>query len=132
MRFILVQVECPYVQFIAAACITNTEKFLVGVTNGRERDMSQVSGGKSERVPRAWLLLSRVFVSCSCVFIWLESDWGDLIGSSLLHGMPYFPFYRPRESTGYSVGREENEREREKSFRITGSFFSFRRVPPTL
>ena len=48
-----------------------------------------------------------------------------------LNGMPYFPFYRPRESIGYSRGREENEREK-KSFRIAGSFFSFMWVPPTL
>ena len=33
-RFILVQAECPYVQFIAAACVISTKKFVVGVTNG--------------------------------------------------------------------------------------------------
>jgi len=47
----LVQAECPYVQFVAAARVTSTEKFIVGVTNGRERDRSQVSGGKNEWVP---------------------------------------------------------------------------------
>ena len=36
--FILVQAECPYVQFVAAARVISTEKFVVGVTNGRERD----------------------------------------------------------------------------------------------
>ena len=59
--FILVRVECLYVQFVAAARVTSTEKFVVGVTNRRERDMSQVSSGKNEWVPRARLLLSYVF-----------------------------------------------------------------------
>ena len=44
-RFILVRAECPYVQFVAAARVTSTEKFVVGVINGQERDWSQVSGG---------------------------------------------------------------------------------------
>ena len=47
-RFILVWAEYPYVQFVAAAHVISTEKFVVGVTNGRERDMSQVSDGKVE------------------------------------------------------------------------------------
>jgi len=47
-----------------------------------------------------------------------------------LSGVPYFPFYRPRESMGYSGRKEENERER-KSFRVTGPFFSFAWVPLT-
>ena len=47
-RFILVRAECPYVQFVVAARVTSIEKFVVGVTNGRERDRSQVSGGKNE------------------------------------------------------------------------------------
>ena len=59
-RFILVRVECPYIQFVAAARVISTEKFIVGVTNGRERDRSQVSDGKVEWVLRAWLLLSYV------------------------------------------------------------------------
>jgi len=33
---------------MAAARVISTEKFIVGVTNGRERDMSQVSDGKVE------------------------------------------------------------------------------------
>ena len=76
---------------------------------------------------RARLLLSRVFVSCSCVDL-------DMIGSRLdriIHGTPCFPFYRPRESMGYSGGKEKNEREK-KVFRIAGSFFSFMRVLPIL
>ena len=43
-----------------AACVISTERFIVGGTNGRERDRSQVSDGKVERIPRAWLLLSCV------------------------------------------------------------------------
>ena len=58
-RFILVRVEYPYVQF-AAACIISTERFIVGGTNGRERDMSHVSDGKVKWVLRAWTLLSCV------------------------------------------------------------------------
>ena len=57
---------------------------------------------------------------CDC---WLDATYG----------MPYFPFYRPRESMGYSGGKKKNRREREsKAFRITGSFFSFMWVPLTL
>ena len=61
MRFILVRAECPYVQFIAVARVINTEEFVVWVTTGRERDGSQVSGGKNEWVPRAGSLLGYVF-----------------------------------------------------------------------
>ena len=52
------------------------------------------------------------------------------MSSDAPNGMPYLPFYRPRESTGYSGGREENERK--KSFRIVGSFFSSMWVPSAL
>ena len=50
--FTLVWAKCLYVQF-AAARIIITERFVVVGTNGRERDMSQVSNGKVERMPRA-------------------------------------------------------------------------------
>ena len=60
MRFILVRAECPYIQFAAAAHMISTERFVVGGTNGRERDMSQVSDGKVKQVLRAWMLLSYV------------------------------------------------------------------------
>ena len=59
-RFILARVECPYLQFVAAARVINTEKFIVGLTNGRERDRSRVSDAKVKWALRAWLLLSRV------------------------------------------------------------------------
>ena len=57
IRFILVWAECPYVQFMVVARVISTERFIVGGTNERERDRSQVSDGKVERMPRAWLLL---------------------------------------------------------------------------
>ena len=64
-RFILVQAESNYIQFIAVARVTSTKKFVVGVTNEPERDRSQVSGGKNEWVPRAWSLHGYVFeVQC--------------------------------------------------------------------
>ena len=59
-RFILVRAECPYVQFAAAAHVISTKRFVVGSTNGQERDRSQVSDGKVEWMPRGWLLLSYV------------------------------------------------------------------------
>ena len=59
-RFILVRAECLYVQFLAAARVITTEKFIVGVTNERERDRSQVSDENIEWMLRAWLLLSCV------------------------------------------------------------------------
>ena len=66
-RFILVRAECPYGQFMATAHVIGTEKFAVGVTNGRERDRSQVSDGKVERTLRALLLLSYVLCDVWCV-----------------------------------------------------------------
>ena len=58
-RFILVRAEYPYVQFAAAAArVISTEGFVVGGTNGRERDRSQVSDGRVERTLRAESLLS--------------------------------------------------------------------------
>ena len=53
-RFILVWAEYPYARVIS------NEKFVVDITNGRERDRSQVSDGKVEWVLRAWSLLSYV------------------------------------------------------------------------
>ena len=53
-RFILVRAEYPYVQSAAATRVINTERFVVGGTNDRERDRSQVSDGRVERKPRAW------------------------------------------------------------------------------
>ena len=69
IRFILVRAECPYVQFAAAACVISTKRFIVGGTNGRERDRPQVSDGKVERLLRAWLLFSCVLRDAWCVEI---------------------------------------------------------------
>ena len=60
IRFILVRAECLYVQSAAVARVISAERFVVGGTNGRERDRSQVSDRKVERTPRAWLLLGHV------------------------------------------------------------------------
>ena len=62
---------------------------------------------------RARLPLSRVLVLCSG---WFEVRWvrDDSIGSGLDRfdaspGVSCFPFYRPRESTGYSGGKEKKQ-----------------------
>ena len=67
IRFTLVRAECPYTQFATVARVISTERFVVGVTNGRERDRSQVSDGKVERTLRALLLLSCVLCDAWCV-----------------------------------------------------------------
>ena len=58
-RFILVRAECPYVQSVAARVISTEKWFVVGGTNGRERDWSQVSDGKDRKDAKsliaAWL-----------------------------------------------------------------------------
>ena len=67
---------------MAAACAISTEKFVVGVTDRRERDRSQISDGKVERTLRAWLLLSYVLCDAWCVL---------LIGHPI-SGVPCLPF----------------------------------------
>ena len=89
-RFILVRVECPYVQFAAAAHVISTKKFIVGGINSRDRDKSQVSDGKVERALRAWLLLNCVLCDAWCV---------ELIRP--FSGLPCLPFYRSRGSRDY-------------------------------
>ena len=59
-RFILVRAECPYIQSTAIIRVINTERFVVGGINGQERDRSQFSDRKVERVLRGRLLLSCV------------------------------------------------------------------------
>ena len=46
---------------------------------------------------------------CFYLMVWSRVDLDPL------HGAPWFPFYRPRESTGYNRGKGE-EREREEGF----------------
>ena len=89
-RFILVRAEYLYVQFMAISHVISTKRFVVGVTNGQERDMSQVSDGKVERTLRAWLLLS--YVLCDAWYV---------ISIPLFSGVPCLPFYRPRGSRDY-------------------------------
>ena len=45
---------------------------------------------------------------CSAMCSRFDASGFDLMP---LGGVPCFPFYRPRESTGYSRRKEENERE---------------------
>ena len=68
------------------------KRFVVGGTNGREGDRSQVSDGKVERMSRARLLLGYVL----CV----ESI-------RPFSGVPCPPFYRLRGSRGYRWEKEE-------------------------
>ena len=96
ISFIPIQAECPYVRFVAAAHVISTERFVVGGTNGRERDRSQVSDGKVERALRAWLLLSCVLCDAWCVLLIPPSS-----------GVPCLPFYRPRGSRDYRWEKEE-------------------------
>ena len=124
-RFILVRAECPYVQFAAVAHVISTKRFVVGCTNGRERDMSQVSDGRNEWVPRARSLLGCVFV------VW----WIDRIRVPI-DAMPFierpaFSFIDQGKARVIVEGKEEDKKEK-KSSRITGSFFSFTWVLPTL
>ena len=100
-RFILVRAECLYVQFAAAAHVINTERFVVGGTNGRERDKSQVYDGKVEHVLRARLLLSCVLCGAWCV---------ELIRP--LSGVLCPSFYRSRESRDYRWKKEEKTEEK--------------------
>ena len=95
-RFILVWAEYPYVQSATAARVINTKRFVVGGTNSRERDRSQVSDGKFGRLLRAWVLLSYVLCGVWCV----ESI-------CLLSGVPCLPFYRSRGSKNYRWEKEE-------------------------
>ena len=107
-RFILVRAECPYVYFMVAAHVICTKNFIVGGTNWRERDGTQVSNGKVERMPRARLLLGYV----SCVEFIRPSS-----------GASYPPFYRPRGSRGYRWEKEEKTKGREGPSRVPGLTF---------
>ena len=95
-RFILVQAEYSYVQFVVAACVISTKRFVVGGTNGRDRDMSQVSNRKVKRALRDWLLLGCVLCGAWCV----ESI-------RPLSGVSCLPFYRPRGSRDCRWEKEE-------------------------
>ena len=81
---------------MVAALVICTERFIVGGTNGRERDRSQVSDGKVKWMPRAWLLLSCVLCDALCVEFFCP-----------LSGVPCLPFYRLRGSRDYRWEKEE-------------------------
>ena len=77
---------------------------------------------------RARLLLSRVLVPCSCVFI----SWFGLVPISLpFMGRPASPFIGQGKARVTAEEKKKNEREK-KGSRIAGSFFSFMGVPPIL
>ena len=111
-RFILVRAECPYIQF-AAAHVISTERFVVGGTNGRERDMSQVSDGKVKQVLRAWMLLSYV--------VWCVRNQ-----SVPLVGCVAFLFIDQGEA-GIIDGRKKKN-QRPRSFESAGSSISLERA----
>ena len=99
LGFILIRVECPYVQFAAAHVISIEKRFIVGGINGRERDRSQVSDGKVERTPRARLLLGCVL----CV----ENNQSKVCR---LSGVPCPLFYRPRGAGIIDGRKRKNQR----------------------
>ena len=118
-RFILVRTECLYIQFAAAARVISTERFVVGGTNGRERDRSQVSDGKDERALRAWLLLGYMLCDAWCV---------ELI--PLLVGCPALPFI-DQGGAGITDGRKRKNQRQRRSFKGAVSSFFFEPVPLT-
>ena len=77
---------------------------------------------------RARSLLSRVFVSCSCIFI---SWFGPVRIWISFMGCPASPFISEGKARVTAEEKEKNEREK-KAFRIVRSFFFFMRVPPIL
>ena len=92
----------------------------------RERDMSQVSGERSERVLRELGCYSAVRSYCVLV----ASQLMRCVAMPFM-GRPAFPFIGQGKAPVTVEGKEENEKEK-KSSRITGSFFSFTRDLPTL
>ena len=77
-----------------------------GYKRARERDRSQVSGERSERVLREIGCYPAV---CSGFngFLMVQSDLAriDVMCCDTPYGTPYFSFYRLRESTDYSGGK---------------------------
>ena len=74
---------------------------------------------------RARSLLNRVLVSCSYVPISSGSR-------SPFMGRPAFLFIGEGKAWVTAEEEEKNEREGEKTSRVTGSFFSFMQVPSIL
>ena len=118
-RFILVWAEHPYVQFAAIAPVISTKRFIVGVTNGREKDRSQVSDGKVERALRAWLLLS-----CVLCDAWYVELIPSLVGC---HALPFID----QGGAGITNKRKRKKQRQSRSFEGVRSSFSFEPVPLT-
>ena len=71
-----------------------------------------------------------MFVSCSYADLDpIGSQWVDR--SILFMGRHAFPFIGQGKARVIAEEKEKNEREK-KASRVTGSFFSFMRVPPIL
>ena len=85
--------------------------------------MSQVSGERSERVPRA-----RSLPGCALV---CSDRFGVRWVRVPFIGRPAFSFIGQGNARVIVEGKEENEKEK-KSSRIAKSFFSFTWVPLTL
>jgi len=110
-RFILVRAERPYIQFVAARVISTEKRFVVGGTNGGERDRSQVPGGVVERTTRALLLLGRVVHALTCR------------ESIPLSGSPALPFIGRRGEQGLQMGERGKYQRYRRSFEGAGSSF---------
>ena len=92
--------------------------------------MSQVSGERSERVPRARPLPGYVLVCSGRFGVRSIRAPIDAMCCDALYGTLYFPFYGQGKARVTMEEKEEDEKEK-KSSRIAGSF-SFTRVPSTL
>ena len=92
------------------------KRFIVGGTNGRERERSQVSDGMVERTPRAQSLLG-CMSDVLCV---------ELISQKIdpFSGVACPPFYRPRGNRGYRSEKKENAEGIEGPLREPGLSFS--------
>ena len=82
--------------------------FIVGGTNDREREGSQVSKGMVERMPRAWSLLGRMR-DVLCV----ELICPKSVKKSPFSGEACPPFYRPRGEQGLQMGEKVKTRGQE-------------------
>ena len=93
--------------------------------------MFQVSGERSERVLRAQSLPSCVLVRSDRFGIrWIRVQI-DAMCCDAPYGTSCHPFYRPRESMGYSGGKR-GEREGEEVLQDRRVLLSFTQVPSTL
>ena len=91
------------------SCYQCRKRFIVGGTNGRERDRSQVSDGMVERTLRA-----RSPLGCMRDVLCVE-----LIP---LCGVSCPPFYRPRGSRGFTDGRKRKKPKVEVALRRCRAF----------